>query len=62
MSASVANVFYNIVQKKAKMRTDIAKEYSNYISQVSRSHSFKNQCVQRVMRSFKVKQLVRYCE
>ena len=62
MSASVANVFYNIVQKKAKMRTDIAKEYSNYMSQVGRSHSFKNQCVQRVMRSFKVKQLIRYCE
>ena len=44
------------------MRTDIAKEYSNYMSKVSRVHPAKNQCIQRVMRAFKVKQLVRYCE
>ena len=62
MSNSVANVFYNIVQKKAKMRTDIAKEYSNYMSKTARVQDIKNHCVQRVMRSFKVKQLVRYCE
>lgn len=32
------------------------------MSKVTRVHSIKNQCVQRVMRSFKVKQLIRYCE
>lgn len=62
MSNNVANVFYSIIAKKRQMRTDIGKEYSNYMSKVSRHHTVKNQCVQRVMRSFKVKQLVRYCE
>ena len=37
------------------MRTDIAKEYSNYMSKVGRAHPAKNHCVQRIMRSFKVK-------
>ena len=32
------------------------------MSKVSRVHQVKNQCVQRIMRSFKIKQLVRYCE
>jgi len=62
MSNSVAAVFYDVAQQKRTMRTDIAKEFSNYLSKVSRHYSVKNQCVQRVMRAFKVKQLVRYCE
>ena len=62
MSNSVAAVFYDVAQQKRAMRTDIAKEFSNYLSKVSRHYSVKNQCVQRVMRAFKVKQLVRYCE
>ena len=32
------------------------------MSKVGRVYATKNACVQRVMRSFKVKQLVRYCE
>ena len=55
MSNAVANIFYNVTQKKQKMRTDIAKEYSNYMSKVSRVYPHKNASVQRVMRSFKVK-------
>ena len=62
MSNSVAKVFYSITQKKSQLRTNISKEFSNYLSKVSRHHNFKNQIVQRVMRSFKVKQIVRYCE
>jgi hypothetical protein len=62
MSNSVATVFYSICKKKAQYRTNISKEYSNYLSKVSRVHAVKNQNVQRVMRSFKVKQLIRYCE
>lgn len=61
LSASVAQVFYSINDRKRQMRTDIAKEYSNYMSKVGRVHP-KIQCVQRIMRSFKVKQLVKYCE
>ena len=46
MSNSVANVFYSVVGKKRQLRTDIAKEYSNYMSKVSRGdHGIKNQCV-----------------
>ena len=55
LSNAVANVFYNVAQKKQKLRTDIAKEYSNYLSKVSRVHPTNNACVQRIMRSFKVK-------
>ena len=62
LSAAVAQVFYSINERKRQMRTDIAKEYSMYMSKVSRVYPSKNQCVQRIMRSFKVKQLVRYCE
>lgn len=62
LSNCVAPVFYNLFNIKRKLRTDIGKEYSNYMSKVSRVHMVKNACVQRVMRSFKVKQLVRYCE
>ena len=45
MSNNVANVFYSIIAKKRQMRTDIGKEYSNYMSKVSRHHTVKNQCV-----------------
>ena len=31
--------------KKAKMRTDISKEHSNYISKVHKVHTIKNQCI-----------------
>ena len=34
MSNSVANVFYDVALQKRKLRTDIAKEYSNYMSKV----------------------------
>lgn len=62
MSNSVAAIFYDVALQKRQLRTDIAKEHSNYLSKVSTHYALKNQCVQRVMRSFKVKQLVRYCE
>ena len=62
LSNMVASVFYNVSQQKREMRTDIAKEFSNYMSKVTRHHSVKNECVQRLMRSYKVKQLIRYCE
>ena len=58
----MANVFYSVVKKKSQLRTNISKEYSNYMSKASRKYLHKNQCVQRLMRSFKVKQLVRYVE
>ena len=62
MTAQCQINFYDINAKKRDLRSNIQREYSNYMSKVIRHHSVKNQSVQRIMRSFKVKQLVRYCE
>jgi len=45
MSSAVFNVFYSITKKKSQHRTNISKEFSNYLSKVSRVHPVKNQCV-----------------
>ena len=45
MSNPAANVFYNLTDKKRKLRTDMGKDFSNYMSRVGRVHMVKNQCV-----------------
>lgn len=42
MRGQIANVFYQVTERKRKLRTDIAKEYSHYLSAVSRVHQGKN--------------------
>jgi hypothetical protein len=42
MSSAVANVFYSINKKKSQHRTNISKEFSNYLSKVTMVHPVKN--------------------
>ena len=42
LTSSVGAIFYDVAQKKRQMRTDIQKEYSNYMSKVTRHHPIKN--------------------
>lgn len=62
LSGVVASVFYSVAGKKNQQRTNLAKEYSNYQARVSRAFPAKTQVVHRIMRSFKVKQLTKYCQ
>lgn len=56
LTSQVASVFFNVAEKKNKLRINIAKEYQSYQNKVKKNDEFHvPQCVQRVMRSFKVK-------